>query len=253
MLEQIGAIKQRFAACQTLDDCVDEVFAAVCQLGYDRLVYDYTPVTLDVDGAIMMPSLLTLRNVDEDMRVYWFEQGYYRIDPTQRLASQTSTPFFWDLDPTSETDVRTFLTDDVEPVLRFLRDRGQTTGVTVPIHMPGGGYATVTAICGAGDLDFGRDTNGIANLGLIANIFHERAYANFGSDAHRVRAASLTKRERECLRHCAEGHSAKEISRIIGRSEPTVVMHLTAAAKKLGARNRTQAVVRALHYRLLGV
>jgi LuxR family transcriptional regulator len=35
------------------------------------------------------------------------------------------------------------------------------------------------------------------------------------------------------------------------RSEPTVVFHLNAAARKLGARNRFQAIARAAHYRLL--
>ncbi|MET3794101.1 LuxR family transcriptional regulator [Aquamicrobium terrae] len=251
MLDEIGAIRQRFGGCQTLDDCVDEALAAVHQFGFHRLVYDYTPVTLDIDGTLMLPSLLMLRNVDEDMRLYWFDQGYYRIDPTQRLAAQTSTPFFWDLDRKSETDIRAFLVDDAEPAVRYLRDRDQTTGVTVPIHMPGGGYATVTAICNAGDLELGRDAGSIARLGLIAHIFHENAYAKFDATAHKVRVASLSRRERECLRLCAEGYSAKQIARVIGRSEPTVVMHLSAAAKKLGARNRTQAVVRALHYRLI--
>jgi LuxR family transcriptional regulator len=64
-------------------------------------------------------------------------------------------------------------------------------------------------------------------------------------------SARLTERERECLRYSAQGLSAKEIARIIDRAVPTVVLHLNSAAKKLGARNRTQAVVRASHYRLL--
>ncbi|MBW8791876.1 MAG: helix-turn-helix transcriptional regulator, partial [Rhizobium leguminosarum] len=80
---------------------------------------------------------------------------------------------------------------------------------------------------------------------------HETAYSLFDTRAKSVGTIRLTERERECLRHSAEGYSAKEISRIIDRSVPTVVMHLNAAAKKLGARNRTQAVVRATHYRLL--
>ncbi len=40
------------------------------------------------------------------------------------------------------------------------------------------------------------------------------------------------------------------ISRLIDRSVPTVVMHLNAATRKLGAKNRTQAVAKARHFRL---
>ena len=40
----------------------------------------------------------------------------------------------------------------------------------------------------------------------------------------------------------AEGLSAKEISRALERAEATVVMHINAAMRKLGARNRVHAV-----------
>jgi LuxR family transcriptional regulator len=91
----------------------------------------------------------------------------------------------------------------------------------------------------------------LADFGLLAHVFHETAYPLFDRDARVSTKMRLTERERECLRYSAKGLSAKEISRIIDRSVPTVVMHLNAAAKKLGAKNRTQAVVRATHYRLL--
>jgi LuxR family transcriptional regulator len=91
----------------------------------------------------------------------------------------------------------------------------------------------------------------MAEFSLLAHVFHEAAFDAFDKTAKTGIRTHLTERERECLRHSADGLSAKEISRIIGRSVPTVVMHLNAAGKKLGAKNRTQAVVRATHYRLL--
>ena len=50
-------------------------------LGFDALVYDYTPVPFDLDGSIMIPSLLKSRNMADDMHEYWCERGYLRIDP----------------------------------------------------------------------------------------------------------------------------------------------------------------------------
>lgn len=251
MLDEILTIRKRFADLRTLDDCIDEAFVSMRDLGYEALIYDYTPVPLDLDGTVLIPSLLKLRNIDEDMRDYWCDRGYFRIDPVQKVAARTSIPFAWNYDCHADTEIRSLLTEDAEPVSRYLRERAMTCGVTVPIHMPRGGYATVTGVRLGATSDPGRNAGGIADFGLLAHVFHEAAYAFFDRTMLSARIAALTERERECLRYSAHGLSAKEISRIIKRSVPTVVMHLTAATKKLGAKNRTQAVVRAAHCRLL--
>lgn len=252
MLDEIGTIRRQFSVHQTLEGRIDQVFEAMKQLGFEALIYDYTPVPYDLDGAVMIPSLLKLRNISEDMREYWFDRGYFRIDPVQQVALRTSAPFYWNYDADADTPISRFMSADTAPVTRFLNERDMSTGVTVPVHMPGGDYATVTGIRFGANGDFERHAlRYIADFNLLAHVFHEAAFSLFDAEVRSVGKIRLTERERECLRYSAEGLSAKEISRIIDRSVPTVVMHLNAAAKKLGARNRTQAVVRATHYRLL--
>ena len=46
----------------------------------------------------MIPSMLKLRNIDDDMRDYWCDRGYFRIDPVQIVAARSSTPFAWSYD-----------------------------------------------------------------------------------------------------------------------------------------------------------
>ena len=58
---------------------------------------------------------------------------------------------------------------------------------------------------------------------------------------------SLTKRELECLSWVGEGKTSWEVSRILDISERTVVFHLQNAAMKLKAKNRMQAVARAVY------
>jgi LuxR family transcriptional regulator len=252
MLDEIAGIRQRFSAEATLDGRIDKAFEAMQGLGFDALIYDYTPVPYDLAGELMIPSLLKLRNISEDMHEYWCERGYFRIDPVQQLAIRTTTPFFWNYDPNAGTLINRFMSDETAPVARYLHERNMTCGVTVPVHMPRGDYATVTGLRLGATRDFERDASGaMAEFSLLAHVFHESAYPVFDRDARSCTVMRLTERERECLRYSAEGFSAKEISRIINRSVPTVVMHLNAAARKLGAKNRTQAVVRATHYRLL--
>ena len=54
--------------------------------------------------------------------------------------------------------------------------------------------------------------------------------------------ADLTPREREILCHLAEGRINKAIARVLGISDGTVKLHVTALLKALSVSNRTQAV-----------
>ena len=56
----------------------------------------------------------------------------------------------------------------------------------------------------------------------------------------------LTGRERDVLNGLLSGKSNKEIARAYGLSEVTIKHHLKNLRSKLGARNRTHAVCRAI-------
>jgi LuxR family transcriptional regulator len=251
MLDRIETIRRQFIRHQTLDARIDHAFEAMKELGFEAMIYDYTPVPMDRSGSIAIPSLMKLRNIASGMHEYWCDRGYFLIDPVQRLAARTSVPFFWNYEPGADTRIRGLVTSETEPVARFLLDHDMPAGVTVPIHMPHGGYATVTGTLARRAV--ARDSlRNIADFGLLAQVFHEAAYQAYADTVPGLARVSLTARERQCLRHCADGYSAKEISRIIGRSTPTVVLHLSTAMKKLGARNRAQAAALAVRHGLLG-
>ena len=61
----------------------------------------------------------------------------------------------------------------------------------------------------------------------------------------------LTPRERDALAFVAEGKTDWEISTILGVSESTARFHVDNARRKLGAVNRSHAVARLIHERLL--
>lgn len=64
-------------------------------------------------------------------------------------------------------------------------------------------------------------------------------------------AAPLTEREQEVLRGLAAGHPNKRIGSHMGISEGTVKVHVSNILAKLGAGNRTEAVLRAQELGLL--
>jgi two-component system, NarL family, nitrate/nitrite response regulator NarL len=66
------------------------------------------------------------------------------------------------------------------------------------------------------------------------------------SDSH----APLTQREREVLQYLEKGWSNKEIARALELQEVTIKLHIRGICRKLGAKNRTQAALRAQEARL---
>ena len=65
-------------------------------------------------------------------------------------------------------------------------------------------------------------------------------------------APPLTDRELDVLRLVASGYSNRRIAEALHLAEGTVKNHCSAILTKLGARDRTNAVLRALHEGLLG-
>ncbi|MEM6301392.1 MAG: response regulator transcription factor [Pseudomonadota bacterium] len=70
-------------------------------------------------------------------------------------------------------------------------------------------------------------------------------------DAPPTSSDLLTVKEREVLRLVAGGLSNKEIAKIICLAEGTVKNHVSTILSKLDCRDRTQAVLYAIHWKLL--
>ncbi|MBB6250676.1 LuxR C-terminal-related transcriptional regulator [Nitrospirillum iridis] len=62
----------------------------------------------------------------------------------------------------------------------------------------------------------------------------------------------LTEREREVLDHLSGGATNKEIGRLLDLQEVTIKLHTRRILRKLGAKNRVEAVTRARDLGLLG-
>lgn len=244
---------------KTLDEEIDRFFEIARGFGAAALIYDYTPRCREADGALETPSVMQVRNLDPGMIDYWCGRGYARVDPVQAVAVNSVAPFIWSYDAEAGDISAGFLTRNARPVVEFISQSGFVNGITVPIHMPGGGYVTVNGLWNGP----GRAFSSVAAQVLPGFALTAQAFQNeIGPPERGLRPAArhqpapcaaspLTARERQCLGHAAEGCSAKETSRLIERSVPTVVMHLNAAVRKLGARNRSHAVAEAVRRGLI--
>lgn len=95
MFDILASLGCDLQALQTLDSCLDRVFRDVCALGFQSLVYDYAPVPLSLEGALITPTVFMQRNAPGDMQHVWCEHGYYQHDPVQQRATRRTTPFVW--------------------------------------------------------------------------------------------------------------------------------------------------------------
>ncbi len=247
----LSDLSDRLSPGMAFDPALDAALDLVEHAGFTSVIYDYTPVPRSHDGVLITPNILEARRVPDDMMRLW-RDGFYQLDPVQDAALSSTAPFVWSAFGRQSRIMEKVLCERHGPVLGYMRDMRFSCGVTVPIHHPGGDLATFTAICVDAERDFGDVAVRLAPaIGLLGQTFHEIAQAGFSPETRRSRAMRLSPREVQCLSLCAEGLTAKEIARRLDRSVPTVTLHLNSAGRKLGARNRFQAVARAAHYRLL--
>ncbi len=221
------------------DRILDALQRVLAPFGFGRVVM--SGLTLK-PGQVFDDIVLASRWPHEFQAIY-SARDYLRISPIVRLAIRSSHPFEWD-EATWRKDEDPRSIELMELAAGFDMPRG----FVVPIHGPAGAGAFV-ALSGV-NLDMA-DSN-------TKPIIHMMALYAFD----RVRRLALpktpdkpflTNREREVLAWAAQGKSAWETGEILNIAKRTVDEHAQTATRKLGAANRTQAVVIALRDRLFEV
>ena len=82
----------------------------------------------------------------------------------------------------------------------------------------------------------------------VPELIEARTPSAEPSDLH----VALTHREIDVLRWTMDGKTAWEVGTILGISERTAALHINNATNKLGAKNKHQAVLRALRHGFIG-
>ncbi len=234
----------------SLDSAMTIAQSVLNPLGFDVACYDFSPVPLTHDGQFILPTVYDMRNTPDDMIELWCDGRYYYHDPVMDAARQTTRPFIWSYGGRHSSVMEQVLDDKHRPVVDYLCDTGLRNGITVPIRNAVGGLATFTAISTMA-LDDQDLEDALIEVGHLAHILHDAVVDGFSAEAFQTPHVRLSSQERRCLRLCSHGLTAKQIADEIGRSVATVTFHLTVATRKLGARNRFQALALAAHYHLL--
>lgn len=241
-----------FEAARTFQQRLALMHEAAGPLGFSSLVYDYTPVSCTPDQQLIRPNVMRTVNLPDSFETLWMEENYFAIDLVQQVCQTTSRPFVWSHFDGHNHILGRGWSKEQQPVVRYLRDTRLTCGLTVPIRGADGSLTTITGIRIDAEPSFASDArHNIAAFTLMALELHEALDMDLDEELRCSRHVRLSPREIECISLSAQGLTAEQIARRIRRSLPTVTLHLNSAARKLGARNRAQAVALASHYRLL--
>lgn len=204
-------------------------------LGFQQLSY----VVLRSPHGLQRPKVLT--TFPDEWRSRYVDLNYSAFDAVYPAASAFMFPLRWD---EIYRDRRTSRRQ--KTIFDEAKEFGVKTGVTVPIHGPAGGLASLSVSGDLGSRNFEQVWDHYYDdLTLIAAHAHQEILRHY-SDQEGIEPIRLTDRERECLAWTARGKTAWEISKLIGISESTVLFHLNGTMRKLKVFSKHHAVVKAI-------
>jgi len=208
------------------------------QMGFELFAYALT---------VNAPSLKAQQYVINGFPLRWGERyvaaKYFEVDPLVRHARTSSLPAIW--------SDQIFHGGETLQFWDEARSFGLDSGLSFAVHeQPGVTGILSLARDRAIDLP---DTELAALIGraqMFASLLHH-AVVRLELPKLLPEHAPLTVREKECMKWAADGKTAWEIGQILNITERTAVFHISNVVHKLGAANKTQAIVRAVALRLI--
>lgn len=229
---------ERLESLPSVQEVVDEFAKSFSLFGFENFV---------ITGLPNLKERFDQLVILQKWPMGWFDiytkEDYVRVDPIIRFCRNTVQPFEWSeapYDPEKEPRAA--------EVMNRASDFRMRDGFCLPIHGING-YEACFSMSGT-NLDLSPRTK--PALHLMTMYAYERARQLLAPVPHRT-AEVLTPREREALMWAAAGKSAADTGEILGITERTVTAHIVSACQKLDAANKTQAVARAIQYKIINL
>lgn len=213
----------------------EAVFEAL-QAESRRLGFEHCAYGLRLAVPVSNPKVITLNNYPTEWQSRYMQAGYLHVDPSVRHGRLSQEPLVW--------------TDDVFASARDMWDEAREHGLRV-----GWAQSSLDGFGVGGMLTLSRSTEILSAQELAAKENEMRwlvqaahlALSRFMKPRYAVQPeVPLTPREIEVLKWTADGKTAADIGAILAISVPTVNFHIKNVVQKMGAANKTAAVVQAL-------
>jgi len=175
---------------------------------------------------------------------HYVAQRHFERDGVVKLLPEALDVMVW-----SDLLRSTEFEEDSKLVFREAQSFGLADGFVLPQHYLNG--AVGATILTSPDL-ITRNRRERAAIQILAS-YYGAAVRRLMAPQTLPGAVKLTPRQRECLLWVRAGKTDWEIGKILNLSEHTVADYIDAARKRLGVKNRTQAVIEAIARRLIPI
>jgi DNA-binding CsgD family transcriptional regulator len=208
-------------------------------MGFEHFAY-----VLTINAPSLKPQQHVLSGFSREWLAHYVSNGYFKVDPVVERTHQSTLPVIWEDHMFKDGKSAAFWED--------ARAYGLRAGVSFVVQEQPG-VRGIFSLARDQPLDLkGLDLAAlIGRAQMFASLLH---HAVVRIDLPRLlpeQNAILTAREQECLKWAADGKTAWEIGQILGITERTAVFHINNVIRKLGAANKTQAIVRAVALKLV--
>ncbi len=197
------------------------------------------------DGFLKINTLYQIHNLPVDLMESCLQVASRQSDPFFRHGLTSSVRL---LNEEMFGLIRRMESEEGRRLHAWLDGRGYSRGFMTACHGTRG-ETGMLALFATEEDDFDAERVWLHFQGLLPSL-QTRLMALLAQQSER-RFKLLSPRERQCLIWVAEGKTSADISTIMAITPRTVIKHITNATRKLGAKNRTQAVARAILLRFL--
>jgi len=200
------------------------LFAEARKFGFTASAFGVIAPILGVQGGAFFFS-----NWPDGWARYYIERGFVSGDPTVQGAKQRIAPF-----TTNEHVAQAGVSPIGRELLEECRSHRWLDALVIPMHGHGGHLAVAVFAGEEATIDPAARTT----LQSLAYVSHQQV----GNLSNRMPPpASLTPRERDCLRWVAAGKTDWDIGCLLGISQATAHFHIENAKRKLNCSTRAQA------------
>lgn len=209
----------------------DALFAVLAGAARE-LGFDYCAYGMRMPLPLTHPATFMVNNYAPAWQARYAAAGYLDVDPTVAHGAASQRPLLW-----SEQ-----LFAGARPLWEEARGHQLRVGWAQSSRTPDGSTGMLTLARSHEPLSESELARSERDMSWLAHAAHEAMARLQGGKRGQ---APLSAREAEVLRWMADGKTSIEAAAILGLSERTVNFHVANAMLKLGAANKTAAVVKA--------
>lgn len=180
---------------------------------------------------------------------HYIDECYEDIDSTLDVVYQTTLPTFWDL----QQQLKAAKTPREKQMRLDSLKFGAEKGVSIPIHGPQEDFAILLLVQMKGEKCLEKWLEIQSELFAAAYYFYFYLQKKMVQEHFPNQSSSLSQRELQCLQLIAKQYSTEKIANQLGLTERTVNYHIQRLNKKLGVKNKYQALIKALQKKLIAL